>query len=86
VRIYIGASSPAIQARQSVLILSHLSNLPSYFSNVTLITIDLGDITLTTHPRRSLFSPFTVGGIIIIGLVIGSIRNLILDFTPEERR
>jgi potassium channel subfamily K len=44
----------------------------------------LGDITPTTHLGRSLFIPFAVGGIIIIGLVIGSIRNLILDTGGEK--
>jgi potassium channel subfamily K len=61
-----------------------LANLSSYFSNVTLLTIGLGDITPTTHLGRSLFFPFAVGGIIIIGLVIGSIRNLILDTGGEK--
>ena len=62
----------------------YLTNLSSYFSNVTLLTIGLGDITPTTHLGRSLFFPFAVGGIIIIGLVIGSIRNLILDTGGEK--
>lgn len=63
---------------------SSLTNLSSYFSNVTLLTIGLGDIVPTTHLGRSLFFPFAVGGIIIISLVIGSIRNLILDTGGEK--
>jgi potassium channel subfamily K len=32
-----------------------------------------------THLGRSLFFPFAIGGIVILGLVIGSIRTLVLE-------
>ena len=50
-----------------------------YFANFTLLTIGIGDYTPGTHLGRSLLFPFAVGGIVILGLVIGSIRSLVLE-------
>lgn len=50
-----------------------------YWADVTLLTIGLGDYTPTTHASRSLLFPFAIGGILTIGLVIGSIRSLVLE-------
>ncbi|MCJ1416309.1 Potassium channel [Xylographa parallela] len=50
-----------------------------YWANYTLLTIGLGDYSPSTHLGRSLLFPFAVGGIIILGLVIGSIRSLVLE-------
>lgn len=55
-----------------------------YFADVTLLTVGLGDFSPSTHTGRSLLIPFAIGGIVIIGLVIGSIRTLILERGREK--
>ncbi|TVY82823.1 Outward-rectifier potassium channel TOK1 [Lachnellula suecica] len=50
-----------------------------YWADVTLLTVGLGDFSPSTHTGRALLFPFAIGGIIIIGLVIGSIRSLVLE-------
>lgn len=49
-----------------------------YWADVTLLTVGTGDYFPMTHLGRSLLFPYAIGGIIIIGLVIGSIRALVL--------
>lgn len=50
-----------------------------YWANYTLLTIGLGDYHLMTHLGRSLLFPYAIGGVIMLGLVIGSIRSLVLE-------
>jgi potassium channel subfamily K len=50
-----------------------------YWATVTLLTIGFGDLVPTTHTGRSLIIPFATTGIVMIGLVIGSIGTLVLD-------
>ncbi|KAF8198204.1 hypothetical protein K438DRAFT_1717847 [Mycena galopus ATCC 62051] len=51
-----------------------------YWADYTLLTIGLGsDFPPTTHTARSLLIPFAVVGITLIGVVIGSIRGLVLE-------
>ncbi len=50
-----------------------------YFTNYTLLTVGIGDYAPSTHLGRGLLFPFAIGGIIILGLVIGSIRTLVLE-------
>jgi len=51
-----------------------------FWADFTTLTIGIGDdYTPSTHLGRSLLFPFAIGGIIILGLVVGSIRSLILD-------
>ncbi|OAP59113.1 hypothetical protein AYL99_06411 [Fonsecaea erecta] len=51
-----------------------------YWAEFTSLTIGIGDdYTPTTHLGRGLLFPFAMGGIIILGLVVGSIRSLILE-------
>lgn len=50
-----------------------------YWADVTLLTVGLGDFSPQTHTGRGLLFPFAIGGILIIGLVIGSIRSLVLE-------
>ncbi|KAJ7727224.1 hypothetical protein B0H16DRAFT_1697793 [Mycena metata] len=57
---------------------SYLDGL--YWADYTLLTIGLGsDFPPTTHAARALLMPFAVGGITLIGLVIGSVRGLVLE-------
>lgn len=50
-----------------------------YWADVTLLTVGIGDYSPSTHLGRSLLFPFAIGGIVILGLVIGSIRSLVLE-------
>lgn len=50
-----------------------------YWADFTLLTVGIGDYSPMTHLGRSLLFPFAIGGIIILGLVIGSIRSLVLE-------
>ncbi|KAI0876726.1 hypothetical protein GGS24DRAFT_201367 [Hypoxylon argillaceum] len=50
-----------------------------YWADVTLFTVGLGDIPLTTQLGRGLMIPYALIGITTLGLVIGSIRSLMLD-------
>lgn len=51
-----------------------------YWADFTLLTIGIGsDFVPKTHLGRSLLFPYAVGGIVTVGLVIGSIRALVLE-------
>ena len=51
-----------------------------YWADFTSLTIGVGgDYVPTTHLGRSLLFPFALGGIVILGLLVGSIRSLVLD-------
>lgn len=50
-----------------------------YWADYTLLTVGIGDIAPSTDVGRGLLFPYAIGGIIILGLVIGSIRSLVLE-------
>ncbi|KAF2724731.1 hypothetical protein K431DRAFT_281682 [Polychaeton citri CBS 116435] len=50
-----------------------------YWANVTLLTVGLGDMSPSTRTGRGLLFPFAIGGILMVGLVVGSIRTLALE-------
>ncbi|KAF1992331.1 voltage-gated potassium channel [Aulographum hederae CBS 113979] len=51
-----------------------------YWADFTLLTVGIGsDFTPLTHLGRGLLFPYAIGGIVTIGLVVGSIRTLVLD-------
>lgn len=50
-----------------------------YFTNYTLLTVGIGDYAPQTHLGRGLLFPYAIGGIVILGLVVGSIRSLVLE-------
>ncbi|KAL1840320.1 hypothetical protein VTJ49DRAFT_573 [Mycothermus thermophilus] len=50
-----------------------------YWAAVTLFTVGLGDFYPTTPLAKGLLVPFALVGIITLGLVIGSIRSLVID-------
>ena len=51
-----------------------------YWADFTLLTVGIGDdYTPKSHLGRGLLFPYAIGGIVIIGLVIGSIRSLVLE-------
>ncbi|KZF20458.1 potassium channel-like protein [Xylona heveae TC161] len=55
-----------------------------YWAECTLLTVGSGDYTPVTHVGRSLLFPYAIGGIVILGLTIGSIRALILERGKEK--
>lgn len=51
-----------------------------YWADYTLLTIGIGsDFPLTTQLARGLMMPYAVGGIMMIGLIVGSVRDLVLE-------
>ncbi|KAM5350544.1 hypothetical protein ACJ41O_007049 [Fusarium nematophilum] len=50
-----------------------------YWADVTLFTVGFGDFTPSTTLGRALMMPFALIGVISLGLVIGSIRSLVLE-------
>jgi potassium channel subfamily K len=50
-----------------------------YWADFTLLTIGTGDYAPMTHLGRALLFPYAIGGIIMLGLVIGSVRSLALE-------
>ena len=50
-----------------------------YWADFTLLTVGIGDYAPLTHLGRSLLFPYAVLGIVILGLVVGSIRSLVLE-------
>lgn len=55
-----------------------------YWASFTLLTVGIGDYAPKTHLGRSLLFPYAVGGIITVGLVVSSIRSLVLDRGAEK--
>lgn len=51
-----------------------------YWADYTLLTVGLGsDFPLTRTASRALLIPYAVGGIMMIGLIVGSVRGLVLE-------
>lgn len=50
-----------------------------YWADVTLFTVGFGDFAPSTTLAKALMLPYALIGVISLGLVIGSIRSLILD-------
>ena len=50
-----------------------------YWADVTLFTVGFGDFTCNTVLGRALMIPYALIGVISLGLVIGSIRSLVLE-------
>lgn len=50
-----------------------------YWANVTLFTIGFGDFSTSTNLGRALLFPYALVGIISLGLVIASIRSMVLE-------
>ncbi|KAK6510521.1 Potassium channel [Arthrobotrys conoides] len=50
-----------------------------YFCDSTFLVIGLGDYTLTTKAGRALLFPYATIGIVTVGLIVSSIRGLVLE-------
>lgn len=55
-----------------------------YWAQVTLLTIGLGDFAPVKQVSRGLLFPYAIGGILMVGLVVGSIRTLVLERGQEK--
>jgi potassium channel subfamily K len=50
-----------------------------YWADVTLFTVGFGDYSVSTNLGRALLMPYALVGVISLGLVIGSIRSLMIE-------
>jgi len=56
-----------------------------FWADFTLLTVGTGgEFVPQTHTGRSLLFPFAIGGLIMVGLVIGSVRSLILEHGKQK--
>jgi potassium channel subfamily K len=55
-----------------------------YFCDVTILTVGFGDLYPTSDIGRGLVFPFSVGGIIMLGLVVASISRFATDIGSEN--
>ncbi|KAF3909757.1 hypothetical protein AA313_de0209991 [Arthrobotrys entomopaga] len=55
-----------------------------YFCNVTLLTVGFGDIYTTTDSARGFIFPFSVIGIIMLGLVVNSIHGFVVEIGEKQ--
>lgn len=65
------------------LVFSKIENWPYldgvYWADVTLFTVGFGDFSASTPLGRALLFPYALIGVISLGLVVGSIRSLVLE-------
>ncbi|KAF3931527.1 hypothetical protein ABW19_dt0206675 [Dactylella cylindrospora] len=50
-----------------------------YFCDTTFLVVGLGDYTLTTNAGRALLFPYAAVGVVMVGLIVSSIRGLVLE-------
>lgn len=50
-----------------------------FWADFTLLTIGIGNFVPLTHLGRGLLFPYAVGGIVILGIIVASIRTLLLE-------
>lgn len=55
-----------------------------YFCDVTLLTVGFGDFTATDDVGRGLVFPYTVGGTIILGLMVSSIHKFAKELSKDK--
>lgn len=55
-----------------------------YFSDVTILTVGFGDLVCTSDLGRGLVFPYSVGGIIMLGLVISSISKFASELGADK--
>ncbi|KAJ4413051.1 hypothetical protein N0V91_000025 [Didymella pomorum] len=56
-----------------------------FYADFTLLTVGIGgEFVPLTHTGRSLLFPYAIGGLVTVGLVIGSIRSLILEHGKQK--
>lgn len=55
-----------------------------YWADFTLLTIGIGNFIPETHLGRGLLFPYAIGGIVFLGLIISSIRTLMLEHGRQQ--
>lgn len=56
-----------------------------FWADFTLLTVGLGgEFVPKSHSGRALLFPYAIGGLLMVGLVIGSIRSLILEHGKQK--
>ncbi|KAI4148878.1 MAG: hypothetical protein L6R39_002667, partial [Caloplaca ligustica] len=55
-----------------------------YFCDVTILTVGFGDFHPLNDTARGLVFPYSVGGIIILGLMVSSIRKFALELSRDN--
>lgn len=55
-----------------------------YWTDVTILTIGFGDYAPKTHLGRGLLFPMAIGGILFLGLIVASIRTLVLERSTKK--
>ncbi|CAO2657648.1 Nn.00g037740.m01.CDS01 [Neocucurbitaria sp. VM-36] len=56
-----------------------------FWADFTLLTVGLGgEFVPRSHTSRGLLFPYAIGGLVMVGLVIGSIRSLILEHGKQK--
>jgi potassium channel subfamily K len=55
-----------------------------YFCDVTILTVGFGDLFPPNNAGRGLVFPFSVGGIVMLGLVANSIRRFTTDLNKDK--
>lgn len=55
-----------------------------YFCDVTILTVGFGDFHPINDAGRGLVFPYSVGGIIILGLMVGSIRKFAQEISHDN--
>lgn len=55
-----------------------------YFCDVTILTVGFGDFHPSSDTGRGLVFPYSVGGIIILGLMVSSIRNFAQEISHDN--
>lgn len=55
-----------------------------YFSDVTILTVGFGDFFATNDTARGIVFPYSVGGIIILGLMANSIRKFAKELSRDK--
>ena len=55
-----------------------------YFCDVTILTVGFGDFAAPNDAAKGLIFPYAVGGIIILGLVVSSIRQFAYELGHEK--
>ena len=55
-----------------------------WWANYTLLTIGIGDFQVVTNLGKGLLFPYAILGIVVLGLLVGSIRSLVLERGKEK--
>ncbi|CAK4032143.1 voltage-gated potassium channel [Lecanosticta acicola] len=55
-----------------------------YFCDVTILTVGFGDLAPTSNVGRGIVFPYSVGGIIMLGLMVSSIAKFALELGSEK--